>query len=394
MKLVQGYPRFRVSRVRRSDFGLSVACVVAVTAALSSVTASAATDTWTTVKPMPTARLGLAATTGLDGRIYALGGESSNLSTPTAAEVYTPSTDTWQTLPPMPSRSHLAAATGLDGSIYAIGGAADGCCITNAVEIYSPITNTWRQGPALPFLSSAASLAAVTGPDGRIYAMGGYNDNGGYNPLQNVNVYDPASMTWTAAASMPTAHVRFGAALGPDGRIYVVGGSGYACVLCGGNVVEVYTPSTDSWTTLQPVPIARRNHAVAAGPDGRIYAIGGDVYAGSGAMSSVEAYTPSSNTWESVAPLTTPLTDLAASSSCPMVPVPCAPGNHIYAFGGGPDNYTGAVSSIAQRYDGGVPTAVVPEAPTPVLLVFGAVAVLGSSVFATRLRARKCVSEF
>jgi len=38
--------------------------------------------TWTAVAPMPTARFGLAATTGPDGRIYAIGGNGGNGAPP------------------------------------------------------------------------------------------------------------------------------------------------------------------------------------------------------------------------------------------------------------------------------------------------------------------------
>ncbi|MBJ7607865.1 MAG: hypothetical protein JF887_00325, partial [Candidatus Dormibacteraeota bacterium] len=48
-----------------------------------------------------------------------------------------------------------------------------------------------------------------------------------------------------------------------------------------------YTPSTNSWATVAPMPTARGFLAAATGPDGRIYAIGG--YKG-GYLTTVEAY--------------------------------------------------------------------------------------------------------
>lgn len=54
--------------------------------------------------------------------------------------------------------------------------------------------------------------------------------------------------------------------------------------------VEAYTPSTDTWATLVPMPTARYDVAAATGTDGRIYAIGGTN--GEVALNTVEAYTP------------------------------------------------------------------------------------------------------
>src|SRR5262245_6651400 len=59
-------------------------------------------------------------------------------------------------------------------------------------------------------------LAAVTGRDGHIYAIGG-------NDVATVEGYDPASDTWTTRASMPTARGGLAAVAGPDGRIYAIG---------------------------------------------------------------------------------------------------------------------------------------------------------------------------
>src|SRR5262249_26485077 len=76
-------------------------------------------------------------------------------------------------------------------------------------------------------------------------------------------------------------------ALGPDGRIYAIGGAtttGFAL-----NTVEAYTPATNTWTTLDNLPTPRKGLAAATGPDGRICAIGGSTTAGP--VGTVEAFT-------------------------------------------------------------------------------------------------------
>jgi Kelch motif protein len=85
---------------------------------------------------MPTARYGLAAVTGTDGRISTVGG-STNTANLRTAEAYDPTTNTWTTVASMIAiRSDVAAASGSDGRIYAIGGFRT--VYLNSAEAYRP----------------------------------------------------------------------------------------------------------------------------------------------------------------------------------------------------------------------------------------------------------------
>src|SRR5437870_5339440 len=102
---------------------------------------------WSTIAPMPTPRGDLAAATGSDGRMYAIGGSdiAANGSTLVyaTAEAYAPSTNTWSTAAPMPTaRYGLAAVEGTDGRIYAIGGMGADFTPTATVEAYTPSANS------------------------------------------------------------------------------------------------------------------------------------------------------------------------------------------------------------------------------------------------------------
>jgi N-acetylneuraminic acid mutarotase len=242
------------------------------------------TNTWATMAPMPTARFGLAAATGPDGRIYAIGGSASGGADLNTVEAYTPSTNTWATVAPMPTaRTLLAAATGPDGRIYAIGGLHNNCCGLNTVEAYKPSTNSWATVASMP--TARWGIAAATGPDGRIYAFGGQND------LTTAEAYTASANSWATVASMSTGRYTPAAATGPDGLVYVMGGDLNYVAL---SAVEAYTASTDSWATAPPMPTGRRGLAAATGHDGRIYAIGGTTGEGHTptTVNTVEAYTP------------------------------------------------------------------------------------------------------
>jgi hypothetical protein len=72
------------------------------------------------------------------------------------------------------SRSHLAAVAGPDGLVYAIGGRPDESTqqgTTQAVEAYDPLRNTWS--PVDRLIRGRSFFGAANGSDGRLYAIGG-----------------------------------------------------------------------------------------------------------------------------------------------------------------------------------------------------------------------------
>src|SRR5205823_6414211 len=116
--------------------------------------------------------------------------------------------------------------------------------------------------------------AAVTGLDGRIYAIGGITDSSS-TQLNSAEVYDPATNRWTPIAPMPTARFDHAAVTGPDGRIYVLGGEGGGAIQ---KAAEVYDPRTDIWSSLPPLLYGHSNLTAAMGPGGLVYAVGGNVF--------------------------------------------------------------------------------------------------------------------
>jgi hypothetical protein len=89
---------------------------------------------------------------------------------------------TWQGAPSLPApRWELAATTGSDGTLYAIGGrSGSGGSYQSTVYSFKPGTDTsWQTAPALP--ATRGFLAATTGSDGTIYAIGGADSSGGFD---------------------------------------------------------------------------------------------------------------------------------------------------------------------------------------------------------------------
>ena len=103
---------------------------------------------------------------------------------------------------------------------------------------------------------------------------------------------------WWACSPVPTPRSRMSVTVGPDGRLYCIGGEGRVVV----KTVEAYDPASDSWSRVASLGIARRGPGAVLGPDGRIYAIGGYDSQRQG-VTTVEAYDPQTQRWEQVAPL-------------------------------------------------------------------------------------------
>ena len=282
---------------------------------------------WVYVASMTYKRDKLAATTGLDGTIYAMGGMPSPYYSTDAFEAYDAETDTWSVKSPMPIVRHaLAAAAGPDGKIYAIGGFTTG--LTNRVDVYDPATNTWSSGNPMPTARDFPGAAAV---DGKIYVIGGgrSSSNG-----HRVEMYDPSTNAWSTKSPKPSSRWAMGVAVA-DGKIYTIGGA----VVWGGTAtttVEMYDPSTDTWSTKSPMPGPRYRLAAVTGPDGKIYAIGGSD-GGGHLVNKVEAYDPKTDTWSGAPYLPSQRWDLAAAVGLDGT---------IYAIGGYSYNPYGRTNTV------------------------------------------------
>ncbi|MGA9675714.1 MAG: kelch repeat-containing protein [Mycobacterium sp.] len=172
---------------------------------------------------MPTARSGLAAVATPGGLIYALGGFDGQGNILATVEIYDPSTNNWRTSKPMPTpRANLAAVFfGPDQNIYAIGGRNNNG-VLDTVEIFNPQFG-WQQ--SVPLSEPISALAAVAGPKTpRIYAIGGFDRN--LTPLASIFSYDPNEVDngWVELFPMPTARGFLAAVTGSDGLIYAIGG--------------------------------------------------------------------------------------------------------------------------------------------------------------------------
>ncbi|MEK7474831.1 MAG: kelch repeat-containing protein [Candidatus Coatesbacteria bacterium] len=243
----------------------------------------AVADVWTSMASMSVTRSGLVVA-AIGGTIYAVSGTRGEAGL-ADNEAYDPGCNCWVARRAMLGPRRFAAGAVVGGKLYVTGGVVSGT-ILNTVEAYDPLTNQWTSKALMPtprFLHSAVAVG------GRIYCIGGItaliggvsNTNVKIEYVGAVEVYDPATNTWTAMAPMPTPRGGAGAASPGNGMIYVAGGiaKGTSTPAC-----ERFNPQANRWDARAPFNLpglpagpGRVGLVVAAPPSGTVlYAVGGE----------------------------------------------------------------------------------------------------------------------
>ena len=330
--------------------------VIGLAAAILFHVATENTDAekWQIISQLPTERGGF-ATAVVDGKIYLFGGTLfehergvRRADLPgiwrgpfgmSLVEVYDPQTNAWQRLADMPTARSEPMIAVVDGKIYVLAGYVgqdnQGVNLKNlkAVEMYNPQTDIWvrKQDMPTPRIDFGTGVVA-----GKIYAIGGRvhprdRKPGSPGRIDLVEVYDPATDTWTKRAKMPTKRNGFGTGVVND-QIYTIGGTGWPQVGNHGGpylgTIEVYAPRINRWTKRTDMPNPRTVFSTVVITD-KLYLIGGSsVQAGGAAvgerLASTEVYEPVTERWRVIP--TAPTLQLVFSAA--------AVNGKIYVFGG------------------------------------------------------------
>jgi N-acetylneuraminic acid mutarotase len=309
------------------------------TAQLGTTSEDFTTIAWSTAKSQPVATHEVHGEV-VKGKLYIFGGYDFNKRpafTPTKRSyVYDPISNSWASiadLPHTPSGTNFGGIThvGLtnDGNdIYFAGGYTSNSngtgqlFGTKQVWKYIVASNTYVRLPDLPqqlaagqlkyvngkihYMSGAnlaredigvhyaldlnnlaggwKSLAPVINPanhpgsavlDGKIYFMGGaHHQDAEADPQGTLEVYNETTNSWTELAHMPVARDHISSAVVTFGnRFIVLGGETSHNVLS--KWVTAYTPATNTWTELTPLPVAK-SAGVGAVLYGNLYYVGGN----------------------------------------------------------------------------------------------------------------------
>jgi len=159
-------------------------------------------------------------------------------------------------------REPYFAAVGPDGRVYLFGGSI-GVLEPQPVASwvsFDPATCEWALFDGMPFASVGAR--AVTGADGRIYAIAPHVDlEGDGTGTTDFAALDPATGAWQQLATVPRT-IGYGSGLAADthGRIWTFGWDG----------VSSYDTSKDRWTPVEPLADVGGVDSASLTLDGRI----------------------------------------------------------------------------------------------------------------------------
>ncbi|MEL6287658.1 MAG: kelch repeat-containing protein [Pseudomonadota bacterium] len=301
---------------------------------------------WTAAAPLPSTRQEIYAAT-LDGQIYTAGGLAERASTVRDDfNAYDPKSKSWRVLPSLPAGRHHITLTAVAGNIYAVGGFSGGFPDWKPERdsyVFNISSGSWSALPPLPVARGEHVAASVSGKlyviGGRVAGTPGAANFKDHRDTGRVDVFDPASGSWSRGVDAPTAR-NSAASVVIDGKIYVVGGRQFLAQPNGSvanvntGALEVFDPETGFWSKRAPMP-AGAGGIAATVLDGKLYVFGGEQWTPSKEVfANTWIYDPATDAWTAGPDLNVPRHGAAAGTI----------GRRIYVFGGAIETGAGDVA--------------------------------------------------
>src|ERR1044071_7175422 len=292
-------------------------------------------------------------TVGGTPQIYCVGGSAGGGTTATARVFsYNPVTDV---ITPLASDNWPGNTTGtilpggfavVSNKLYIIGGFQITTNMTQQTWQFDPTAAAgarWLQRLDYPVARGYVPAANI---GGIIYTGGGSTTDGTtLSDTTDSFKYDPVANTWTAIASIPRATAETRAVV-LNNQMWVLGGGRTAPNPS--NEVDIYNPATNTWSTGLAFTTARRNFP--ADSDGsHIWLVGGYDNTGTTLLNTMEIFSagacgtpsptptatatatgaPSSPTPTATATATVPGTSPTPTATAPASPTPVGPGQAL-----------------------------------------------------------------
>lgn len=246
-----------------------------------------------------TARFSHTATLLLNGKVLVAGGMERNGVWLDSAELYDPAKGRFSPIGKMNARRAGATATLLPNGKVLIAGGTDGSGKNLAsAELYDPDTNTFSPTGSLSFPRGDAIATLLK--NGKVLIAGG-DASGDDDQLASAEIYDPLTGLFLPTGSMHSPRSYFTAIRLKDGKVLVAGG------LSGGQfpfhkveaTAEVYDPLTGRFTLTGEMSVPRYKQGAALLPDGKVMIAGGSNEDGrQHKYSSTEIFDPQMNAFQ------------------------------------------------------------------------------------------------
>jgi Galactose oxidase, central domain len=268
-----------------------------------------ATGTFTPTGDMTSPRFAHTATLLQNGKVLIAGGSPSlgDLSggddtddLPTA-EIFDPTTGTFTATGTMSNRRSEHAATLLaNGKVLLTGGT-----VGNAAELYDPATGTFTPTTGELIVGGRWGCSSTLLSDGRVLIAGGRDSEDVFEavPLNNAEIFDPATGTFTATGLMTDFRYGHTATLLNNGMVLLAGGTN-------GNSLqdaELFDPTTGTFSATSLMTFARSSHTATLLSDGTVLVAGGFSFfpTPGGGFPYVDIFDSATNTFTPADPLET-----------------------------------------------------------------------------------------
>lgn len=235
------------------------------------------TEEWITTGQPYVSRWGAQLSMLSSGQVlYTAGYDGHSVgSTWDTAEIYDPNANTWTRVGDLGERrvSHTST-TLMDGRVLVAGGTIRTSLVSSATsEIYDPQTQSFTYGDTMG--DARARHTATDLGDGRVLIVGGRTDVGG--ELASTEVFGEEDALFYAVADLHEPRSLHTATWIGEAGVAVVGGlmSDQGGVRTGSRFIELFDPASETWTPVACIQTARFGHTATLLPDGSVLIAGG-----------------------------------------------------------------------------------------------------------------------
>lgn len=180
----------------------------------------------------------------------------------------------------------------------------------NEIDVFDPSSNSWTPLPKPPTQRIGPDMVLLD--DGRVLVVGGQDVppsslQEGILPFVGTSeIFNPETSEWGHAATMDQPLFGQVAVLLSDGRVLVVGGDMLDGTLTGSARAEIYDPATDTWTPTEDMSIQRGRPNAITLADGRVLVTGHNLLDFRATTGKVDIYDPDAGTWTAADELSQP----------------------------------------------------------------------------------------